>query len=229
MDLLNKRACIISAGIGGHYPVGIDRLERSLIFEGWGGSMLLWKDYPGNCKQHAGEGQYNFKVRCFEEAFSQGCTVVIWADSSLYAVKNPMTIFDYVSDNGLYFFKSGYSLAETATDRLCEYAGVVREDLMDVSEFATGLVGINIENPKGKEFFTNWKRYMEDGMFAGNRAHDMNDSSHAHFKFSRQDQSAASMVLFHMGIKEAGEENDWVAYKNTGYNADKVIFFIGGL
>lgn len=233
MDLTNNiKPILISAGIGGHYVAGIDRLERSLMFEGWAGDMRFWRnEYPFGCPEHGGDGQYNFKPFCFNECFLAGRKVVVWADASFWCVKNPMPLFDYVNDNGLYFFKSGYSLAETATDRLCEYAKVTREELMEnqVSEFATGLVGINIDNPNGQEFFNNWKTYMEDGMFGGNRQHDTNDSEHPIFKFSRQDQSAASMILYKMGIKTCGEDRDYQAYKDTGHNPEKILFFIGGL
>ena len=155
MDLTNKKACIISCGVAqGHYHVGIDRLAKSLNFVGWAGETILRKDYPPNSPEHGGDCQYNFKVWAFEEAFNLGYEVVVWCDSSLYAVENPMPIFDYVNVNGIYSFKSGYSIAETATDKLLNYAGIPnREDLKDVSEFATGLLGINISNPKGKEFF----------------------------------------------------------------------------
>ena len=230
MDLTNKKACIISCGVGhGHYHVGIDRLAKSLNFVGWAGETILRKDYPPNAPEHGGDNQYNFKVWAFEEAFSIGFEVVIWCDSSLYAVENPMPLFDYVNVNGLYFFKSGYSLAETATDKLCNYADVQRETLIDVSEFATGLIGVNISNPKGKEWFNTWKQYMIDGMFGGNRVHDENDSQHHLFKFSRQDQSASSMILYKMGITTCGETEDFLAYKDTGYNPDKILFFVGGI
>lgn len=231
MDLTNSiKPIIISAGIGGHYAAGIDRLERSLYYEGWAGDMRFWRnEYPFGSAEHGGDGQYNFKVHAFNEQFLVGRKVVVWADASFFCVKNPMPLFDYVNDNGLYFFKSGYSLAETATDRLLNYAGVTREELYDVSEFATGLIGIQIDNPLGKEFFNTWKKYMEDGMFGGSRVHDLNDSQHPKFRFSRQDQSAASMILYKMGITTAGETNDFQAYKNTGHNPEKVLFFIGGL
>jgi len=231
MDLTNSiKPILISVGIGGHYAAGIDRLERSLIYEGAAMDMRFWRnEYPYGSAEHGGDGQYNFKVHAFNEQFLTGRKVVVWADASLWCVKNPMPLFDYVNDNGIYFFKSGYSLAETATDRLLSYAGVTREELVDVSEFATGLIGINIDNPLGKEFFSNWKQYMEDGMFGGNRVHDLNDSAHPLFKFSRQDQSAASMILYKMGVKTAGENQDFQAYKNTGHNPEKVLFFIGGL
>lgn len=230
MDLTGVKPIIISAGIGGHYVAGIDRLEKSLNYEGWGGDTRFWRnEYPFECPEHGGDGQYNFKPYCFNEVFLNGYKVVVWCDASFWCVRQPMPLFDYVNDNGLYFFKSGYSLAETATDRLLEYAGVKREELVDVSEFATGLIGINIDNPKGKEFFETWHQYMKDGMFGGNRVHDENDSKHPLFKFSRQDQSAASMVLYKMGITTCGEDRDFQAYKNTGHNPDKVLFFIGGL
>lgn len=230
MDLTNKKACIISCGVGhGHYHVGIDRLAKSLNFVGWAGDTILRKDYPPNSPEHGGDNQYNFKVWAFEEAFNLGYEVVVWCDSSLYAVENPMPLFDYVNVNGLYFFKSGYSLAETATDKLLNYAGLIREDLINVSEFATGLIGVNISNPNGVKWFSEWKQYMLDGMFGGNRVHDENDSSHPLFKFSRQDQSNASVILHKMGIITCGENEDFVAYKNSGYNPEKILFFIGGI
>jgi len=231
MDLTGKhKPILVSVGVGGHYAAGIDRLERSLMFEGWGGDMRFWRnEYPFNSKPHGGDGQYNFKVHAFEEVFATGHTVACWADASFWCVKNPMPLFDYINEHGLYFFKSGYSLAETATDKLCNYAGVSRNELIDISEFATGLVGINIENPLGQEFFTQWRKYMDDGMFGGNRFHDLNDSPHPMFKFSRQDQSAASMILYKMGVRTCGEDRDFQAYKDTGYNPTKVLFFIGGL
>ena len=231
MDLIGiKKPAIISAGIGGHYVAGIDRLERSLYYEGWAGDMRFWRnEYPVGCPEHGGDGQYNFKPFCFSEMFKDDYKVVCWMDASLFCVKNPMPLFDYVNEHGLYFFKSGYSLAETATDRLLASAGVSREELYDVPEFATGLVGINIDNPNGKKFFEMWEEYRAAGMFGGNRVHDLNDSSHPMFKFSRQDQSAASMILYKMGIKTAGEDKDFQAYKDTGHNPKEVLFFIGGL
>lgn len=231
MDLTGEhKPVIISAGIGGHYVAGIDRLERSLYYEGWAGNMRFWRnEYPFGCPEHGGEGQYNFKVHCFNELFLSGAKVVVWADASFWCVKNPMPLFDYVNQHGLYFFKSGYSLAETATDRLCNYANVNRDELVNVSEFATGLVGINIDNPKGKEFFQRWKDGMEAGMFGGSRVHDLNDSQDPRFKFSRQDQSMASMALYQMGITSCGEDQDFQAYKNTNHNPEKILFFIGGL
>jgi hypothetical protein len=224
MELHNK-PCIISVGIGAGYAAGIDRLERSLLFNGWLGDTMFWKDYPEGCPAHKGEGQYNFKVYAFNEAFKKGYKVVLWLDASFYAIKDPMPIFDYINEHGLYFFKSGYPLSATATDSLL--FGLTREEFVDVPEFATGAVGINIDNPNGVGFFKSWERLMRSGYFGGSRNHDKDDSEHHLFKFSRQDQSAASMVLYGMKITTAGEDKNWVSYYPN--KTDDTLLFIKGI
>ena len=226
MELINK-PCIISCGIGQGYRAGVDRLEQSLQYHGWLGATMFWRDYPEGCPRHEGEGQYNFKLFCFREAFKAGHKIVLWCDASLYCIKDPMPIMDYVNERGLYFFKSGYPLSATATDRLISYARENRIGLVDVPEFATGCVGINIDNPDGKFFFQGWSLYMDNGLFGGSRTHDAIDSADPLFRFSRQDQSAASMALRKMGIKTAGEDKNWCSYYPT--ETKDTIFFIKGI
>lgn len=223
----DKKPIIISAGIGGHYPAGIDRLERSLIFNGWAGDILMLKDYPPDCPSHE-ENPYAFKPYLFNHVFNLGYKVVLWLDSSFWALKNPMPMIDFINENGLYFFKSGYPISATATDKLLRYENEYREDLVDVPEFATGAVGINISNPLGEEFFKRWMIHCDLAMFKGNRIHDEKDSKHPLFKFSRQDQSSASMILHKMGIKNI-ETPEWISYYGTGYNEKDLMFFIGGI
>ena len=225
MDLDNGKPCIISCGIGAGYAAGIDRLAQSLLFHGWLGDTIFWKDYPEGCPHHSGIGQYNFKVYAFNEAFNRGYKIVLWLDASFYAIKDPMPMMDYINDEGLYFFKSGYPLSATATDELL--MGRLREDFIDVPEFATGAVGININNPNGKSFFKSWESLMHSGYFGGSRNHNSRDSIHPLFKFSRQDQSAASVILNGMGIKTVGEDKNWVSYYPTV--TDQTIFFIKGI
>lgn len=224
MELHNK-PCIISCGIGSGYSAGVDRLQRSLEYNGYLGDTMFWKDYPEGCPKHEGSGQYNFKVYCFNEAMKRGYKVILWLDASFYPIKDPMPIFDYINDNGLYFFKSGYPISATATDNLL--GGIPRESLQNVPEFATGAVGLNLNNPTGREFLGKWYSLMQAGYFGGSRTHDKTDSKHPLFKFSRQDQSAASMILHGMGITTAGEDKNWVSYYPTV--TDDTIFFIKGV
>lgn len=222
---LHHKPCIISVGIGAGYAAGIDRLDQSLRYNGFLGDTMFWKDYPKGCPRHEGEGQYNFKVFAFNAARAKGYKIIMWCDASLYAIADPMPMFDFINDKGLYFFKSGYPLSATATDRLLN-GSIKRESLVDVPEFATGCVGINFDNPWGRVFFQGWEALMEQGLFGGNRVYDERDSRHPLFKFSRQDQSVASMVLHKLDITTAGEDKNWISYYPN--KTESTIFFVKG-
>jgi len=150
--------CIISAGIGGWYAQGVSRLERSLMFHGYAGQVLTWKDeYPEGCPTHE-ENPYAVKIFAFNEAFNRGYKCVMWLDASLWAIKNPHHIFDIINDNGIFAFRSGYNCAQTCTDNLLYYAGFSRDEAEQLPEIASGMVGINIDNPNCIDTF--WYRFI---------------------------------------------------------------------
>ena len=229
MELHNK-PCIISVGVGGWYSHGIDRLERSLIFNGYAGDMIFWRDeYPENCPSHK-DNPYAFKIYAFREAFKRGYKIVGWADCSFWAIQNPIPLFDIVNDKGNFGFRSGYNCAQTCSDALLKESGITRDEAEKLPETATGLVLFNIENPDGKKVFDNWADLCDKGLFKNSRIHDIMDSRDERFLFGRQDQSAYNMALYKAGVSFNYE--DYVAYYNgsqTGYNKKKCIFFIGGI
>lgn len=226
MENLNK-AVIISAGIGNWYGQGVRRLERTLNFEGWGGSILTWKDeYPPNSYTHE-DFPYYMKIAAFEEAIRQGFTHILWVDASFFAVKNPVKMFDLFNDQGYYFFSSGYNLAQSVNDNALAAVGLSRDEAGGVNEWASGCVGINMDNPDGSKLYKRWKELMDAGLSRGSRFHD-NQSSDRRFLFHRQDQSCLSLAAWELGLKnERGL--DMVAYKHTNFNQQEVIFFIESL
>ncbi len=230
MDMTGIKPCIISVGINGWYPIGIDRMERSLLFNGYAGDMKFWRnEYPVNCPQH-NDNPYAFKIYAFQEAFNLGYKVVVWLDCSFWAIKNPMPIFDIVNEHGVFAFRSGYNCAQTATDKLLSVCGISRDEAEQLPEIATGIVGINIDNPNGSKVFETWKLYCEEGLFKNNRVHDLNDSADERFLHGRQDQSAFSLAVHTNKIEFMYD--DYVAYYNSGnpgYNPDRCCFFIGGI
>ena len=227
MDLTNSKPCIISAGIGGWYPVGVERLERSLIYNGYAGDMLMYKNqYPPLSPTHQ-ENPYAFKIAAFREAFNRGYKHVIWLDSSFWCVKNPMSIFDIIVDKGNFAFRSGYNCAQTCTDILLERVGITRDEAEQIPETATGIVGINIDNPEGKAVFELWAQLCDEGYFKNDRAYNPAESADPRYLHGRQDQSAYSVALHKCGVKFLYQ--DYVAYYGTGHNPDKLIFYIGGL
>lgn len=227
MDLTNQKPCIINVGVGGWYKAGSERLERSLIHHGYAGDMIFWRDeYPPGCPPH-NENPYAFKIYAFREAFRRGYKIVCWLDCSFWSIKNPMPIFDIISDNGNFAFRSGYNCAQTCSDILLSSVGVSRDDAERMPETATGIVGINIDNPEGKKVFEHWEYFCDTGLFINSRNHNPLDSPDPRFLHGRQDQSAYSMALYKAGVQFSYV--DYVAYYNTNYNQEKCYFFIGGL
>jgi hypothetical protein len=227
MELHNNQAVIICAGIGHWYGQGVRRLERTLNFEGWGGSILTWKDeYPPGSYVHE-HIPYYFKIAAFKEAIRQGFTHILWVDASFFAVKNPMPMFDLINDQGYYFFSSGYSLAQSVNDRALDFVGLSRDEAEGITEWASGCVGINLNNPEGSQLYAKWKYYMDEGLSIGSRLHD-NQSQDPRFKFHRQDQSCLSLAAWKLELKNT-RGLDMVSYKGTGYNEKELIFFIESL
>lgn len=231
MDLTNNiKPCIISCGVGGWYAAGIDRLERSLIFHGYAGDMMFWRnEYPPNCPTH-NDNPYAFKIAAFRAAFEKGYKNVMWLDCSFWALQNPIKIFDIIVDNGNFAFRSGYNCANTCTDALLNHVGVTRDEAEEIPETATGVVGINIDNPQGQMVFNIWADLCDNGFFKNSRTHNPNESSDKRFLFGRQDQSAYSMALHLAGVSFCYD--DYVAYYNNGkpgYNPEKCVFFIESL
>jgi len=230
MEMTGIKPCIINCGIGGWYKVGSERLEKSLMFNGYSGDAIYWRDeLPPDCPPH-NHNPYAFKIYAFREAFRRGYKVVVWLDCSLWAIQNPMPIFDIINEKGVFAFRSGYNCAETCPDNLLAAVGISRDEAEQIPETATGIVGINIDNPDGKKVFQYWEELCDAGLFVNSRNHNPNESSDPRFKFGRQDQSAFSMALY----KAKVEFNyiDFVSYYNggnPGMDANKCIFFIGGI
>lgn len=230
MELTGIKPCIINAGIGGWYKAGSERLERSLIHHGYAGDMLFWRDeYPPNSPNH-NNNPYAFKIAAFREAFNRGYKNVMWLDCSFWALKNPMPLFDIINDNGNFGFRSGYNCAQTCPDNLLAAVGISRDEAQQIPETATGIVGINIDNPDGKKVFEYWSEFCDNGLFINSRTHNPHESADPRYLHGRQDQSAYSMALYKAGV----EFNyvDYVAYYNSGspgYNPEKCYFFIGGI
>jgi hypothetical protein len=227
MELTKAKICIVNAGIGNWYAVGSRRLRRSLNEVGFAGDIITWEDaYPPNSPPH-NEVPYYFKIAAFEWALYRGYTHILWCDSSFWAVKDPMPIFDIMNEQGYYMFSTGYNLAQTCNDNTLFTLGISRDDIEPYTEWATGCVGINFENPTGRNLYKLWKEYMDIGLSVGSRNHD-GQSNDPRFKHHRQDQSCWSLACYQ--LKARNERGlDHVAYYGTGHNPEQLIFYIRGI
>jgi hypothetical protein len=219
------KACIISAGIGSWYYKGVERLHKSLIYNGFNWDILTWIDWPN---MNFGTGNnYNVKAAAFQEAIKKGYTHILWLDASVWAIKDPNPIFDIINEQGYYFWSNGYNCAQECSDSCLHYFEVSRDQAEKMPVASTSMFGVNLTNPIGKEFIERFIQAAKDGVFNGSRFHD-NQSSDPRFLHHRQDQSAASIILNQLGCKihEPGQFSMYYQEKNI---PDSVIFFMRGM
>lgn len=222
--------CIISAGVGGWYPQGVSRLERSLMFHGYAGQVMTWKDeLPEGCPPNNVD-PYAIKVYAFKAALKAGFRQIMWLDASFWAIKNPHHIFDIINEHGVFAFRSGYNCAQTCTDILLKHSGYSRDEAELLPEIASGMVGLNFDNPDAQNVWAYWEVMCEAGLFRNSRTHNIDESADTRFLHARQDQSALSMAIHKSGLKF--DYQDYVAYYDgrpqEQYHKN-VTFLISGL
>jgi hypothetical protein len=225
MDLTNNIPAIVSVGTSNWYAAGVSRLESSLNYHGFFGTVHTWKDVlPPGAEPHV-TNPYAYKLVAIKEAVMAGATHVLWLDASLWAIKGLMPVFDWIDEFGIYGFHTGYSIGQTATDKLLAWSRLGRDEAMNIPEIATGAVGINFKNPDASKAFKIWDRMRAEGLFKNSRTRSDEDSTDPRFVHARQDQSAWSVALWMAGIKV--KQNELVMYYPSV--TEKTILFVQGL
>lgn len=225
MDLTKTNPVIINACTpSGWYPKGSDRLKRSLNYVGWAGGTMIWKDWPSD--EFDKPCPYNIKASAFLEAQRAGASHILWCDSSVWALQDPMPIFDIINEQGYFFWSSGYNCAQTCSDKSLEYFSIKRDEAEHYPDVATGIFGVSLQSDIGTQFLAKWLNAAKDGVFNGSRFHDK-QSQDKRFLFHRQDQSAASLICGLMGIKPI-DHNSILGYFRHNM-PDSWIFTLRGI
>lgn len=221
-----SKQCIINVAIGGWYPKGRERLVRSLMYHGFAGEVLTWNnDWPNG--NYDGSCLYDVKAAALEEAIARGFTHIFWADCSMWCVRDPQALFGIIDEKGVYLESNGYNCAQECSDDCLDYFEVTRDEAEKIPMCSSGLLGININNPKGKEFAELWIESAKNRVWHGSRGHD-NQSSDSRFLHHRQDQSAASIIAHQLEI-ELVPLGTHFAYYPASQSNEKIFFLCRGM
>ena len=141
MEASKVKVCILNASNGtGWYPVGSQRLKRSLIHHGYAHDLLFFSNWPNN--EFDKMCPYNIKAAAFAEALKKDYDIILWADCSVWAINYPYPVLDIINHDGYYFWRSGYNCAQTCSDACLDYVGVDRDTAETYQDVSTSLVGI---------------------------------------------------------------------------------------
>lgn len=180
------------------YPHGTKRLEKSLNYHGDTADFLSWENHwptPGYNEKNP----YCIKPSCMEKAVEMGYRRLLWLDCSVYVIRSTMPVWDEINHYGYYFWRSGFNCAQTCTDKSLEYFCTTRDEAETWQDCSTSVIGINLDNPDGAEFFRRWTQAAKDGIFDTSRYHDK-QSKDPRFLHGRQDQECASIIINQMGL-----------------------------
>lgn len=192
-----SRTCFLNCGIGLWYSKGSERLRASLLRHGFPGDILIWNDWPEIPFSRA--SIYNCKAAAMQQAMDAGYKTLIWGDSSIYATQPVQPFVEEINAKGYWLGQSGHNAAQTCSDACLNYFGVNRNNAEKIHDCATGLFGLNIENPASRKFAELFIQAARDGVFCGSRKHG-GQSRDRRFLFHRNDQSAATMIAAKLGM-----------------------------
>lgn len=188
-DVDQKENCVITyASFNLNYPSALRHLIESIKNSGFKGHVLYriggWPNAEGGSLvlSHV---PYAFKAAFFKEAERKGYKRVLWLDSSLSPLVKLDSIFDLIAQNGYFAMGNSHMVGPYINEKAANALGVSLEAAHVVPSCSSGIIGVDLTNPKGKEIVDKW--------------YDAAFDQHAYYS-SRPEQNALSIILFRCGI-----------------------------
>jgi hypothetical protein len=154
------------------------------------------KEMSYQCYNH-NEVPYQFKPYLIAEALELGYRKIIWCDSTVRMVKDPMTLFrNHKSDYGVIGFDNlGHPLHQYLHDYALERLEISEEDLPNVKQIMACVMLFDFTRPGTFRIFEEWMKMSHDGVSFQNYG-----SKREAFKVHRHDQACMSGLLHKYGV-----------------------------
>lgn len=221
MTVQNKQCIITFANRKNNYVRALSRMVDSLRYNWDGGFMaFIGEDTLPGCPKHEAQ-PYAFKLYAIQAALNAGYTEILWLDSSCYAIQPLQPIFDHIEKEGYIMQDAGHFVGVWTNDRTLKYFDLNRDEAMTMRCYGNaGFLGLNFEDQTAIDFFCEWKRSMEDGMFKGAWTNaDHSESLDERCRGHRHDMSSGSIIANRMDMKLQSSQ-EWLQYAGP---FDKVL------
>lgn len=195
------KKCVINFAKGGWYERGQDRLLESLKKVGFDGDVLFFNDEAQiGCPSHQAS-PYAFKPFALERAAQLGYDQVLWADASVWAIKNIQPMFDHIEKQGWMFFQNVVT-GNWTSDACLEGFGISRDKAMGIPMLMGICMGWDMRRNDCRSFLKDWLAKAVDGFsFPGswtNKNHEVSNDDRVYGH--RHDQSVASILAWSYGM-----------------------------
>jgi|JI9StandDraft_1071089.scaffolds.fasta_scaffold06273_4 hypothetical protein len=106
---------------------------------------------------------YAFKVCMFKEAERLGYKKILWLDTSCVPLRNFDEIFQKIEKEGYFLLKGGDScFKEKSSEKIRLYFSFTQEEHKSITPLSLAIIGLDLENPIGKELLDLWYKAAED-------------------------------------------------------------------
>ncbi len=176
-----KRA-IVTAGIGASRPFEkyLERFERT--FKEFGGMdyLKIWREWPPGSRTHT-EVHYGFKVHAMFEAIAQGCTSILWMDSSCNAFAPLTPVWESLERKGHLLVEDDNVLGKWSSDHSLQSFGITRDYAMKHIRLMCGTFwGVDITNPVSRNFIDRLREYAVPEHFNGTHVSRLDGVPNSH-------------------------------------------------
>ncbi len=220
---------IVCCGIGAHYDRGYrSTLNHCDVYEP-GTWQLFSHDYPDGCPPQS-ESQYAFKIYALQRAIDAGFRYVLWMDAAFQPIASLEPLWQHIAQYGWFVpVQRDAVLGNWSSDMALDIFQISRDSAMGMPLCFSGIVGLDMASPIGKNIWQLWRELYTQGAWNGPHQNEPGVVPHAWGqKLSghcsddprccghRHDESALSMVLWWQGLAPRTEFL-------TLYNADGII------
>ena len=195
------KKCVINFARGSWYAQGQQRLLDSLNEVRFDGDVLLFNNEADLGAPSHQVCPYGFKPYALARAIELGYTHVIWADASVWAIRNIQPMFDHIDKQGWMFFLNTCT-GQWTSDACLEVFGLTRDEAMKQDMLMGICMGFKTTHPVTQQFFKEWLAHANDGKsFPGSWTNKNHEVSHdPRVNGHRHDQSVASILAWKLGM-----------------------------
>lgn len=182
------RTCLISLAINGRedYVAKSVGLQDSLS-RVWPYDVRLYRSFPDYCTPH-NVIPYKFKFDLIQKAREDGYNRIVWLDSSLRLLQDPVALF---GEEGVFMFDNlGHPLWKYISDRALQNLELTESQLKVIPQTWGGALGFDFTRDKAGEIFAEIVRQSTMGSF------EDGGSRRTGFIQHRHDQSVISCILW---------------------------------
>ncbi len=182
-----QRTVLLTLAIDGRekYTEKLTGLLNSI--SNWPYDTRIYKSYPAGVIPHD-VIPYKFKFDLIQQARNDGYTRIVWLDSSIRILQDPVALF---GEEGVFAFDNlGHPLWKYISDRARMNLSITEGQLKQIPQTWGGAIGFDFTKDKAGEIFTEIVRQSTMGSF------ETSGSSRPGFVSHRHDQAVMSVLFW---------------------------------